>query len=445
MIDKSQSFFEKNAIILKVAAIAFLTLMLLIPTSMILSLVSERKSRQIEASNEISSKWGYEQRVVGPVLAVPYYTYDFDKNLKKINVTRKLAYFLPDELKIDAELNPEVRYRGIFQVAVYGSNISLKGHFSTPKFEINEKNYEVNWKGAYLTLGISDLRGIKESIKFLVNDKEVYCEPGVSLGTLIGSGVTVNFPMDSLSNINRYEFSVDLSLNGSRSISFIPIGKETKASIRSSWNNPSFDGAFLPTDRDISEDGFSANWKILELNRNFPQKWYDRDVKFDSSSFGVSLILPVETYQVTERSIKYAVLFISLTFMIFFFIEILRKLRVHPIQYILVGFGLILFYLLLLSLSEHLGFGPAYLIASSGIVIMIAGYSKSIFNSNKLALLMAGFLILLYAFLYILLQMQDYALLLGSVGLFVILALIMYLSRKIDWYAVESRKNSSED
>jgi inner membrane protein len=443
MIDKNQSFFEKNAVILKVAAIAFLTLMLLIPTAMITSLVSERKGRQIEASNEISSKWGYEQRVVGPILTVPYYTYDLSKDLKKINVTQKLAYFLPEELNINAELNPEVRYRGIFQVAVYGSNIRLDGYFSAPKFELNQSNYEINWKGAFFTLGISDLRGIKESIKFLINETEMYCEPGVSIGGTVGSGVTVNYPINPLSDINKYKFSVNLSLNGSKSISFIPIGKETTASILSAWNNPSFDGAFLPANREINDDGFSANWKILELNRNYPQKWYDRDVKFDSSAFGVSLILPVETYQVTERSIKYAVLFISLTFMVFFFIEILKKLRVHPIQYILVGFGLILFYLLLLSLSEHLGFGLAYIVASAGIVVMISGYSKSIFKSNLLALLMAGFLVLLYGFLYILLQMQDYALVLGSAGLFIILAVIMYLSRKIDWYAIENRNGNS--
>lgn len=441
MIEQSQSFFEKHAVFFKVAVITFLTLMLLIPMAMIRSLVMERKSRLQEATVEIGSKWGYRQQLTGPVLSIPFYTYDLDKDQKRINVSKRMAYFLPEELKVDGEIDPEVRYRGIFQVAVYGSKIKMEGYFKSPTFDIHQPNMEIDWNNAFITLGISDLKGIGDQIQFKWNDHDMKCDPGVLVNDMINSGVTVRNPLADQGEVDQFKFNIEISLNGSESLSFIPVGKETNITIASSWSNPSFDGAFLPAKREINDNGFFAQWKVLELNRNYPQKWYDSKVNFDSSSFGVSLILPVEAYQTTERSMKYAILFIALTFMVYFFIEILKKLRVHPIQYILVGFGLILFYLLLLSLSEQIGFDLAYLIASIATITMITSFSKSIFKNNMLCYLMGGFLLGIYAFLYILLQMQDYALLLGSVALFIILGLVMYLSRNVDWYSVGSKSN----
>ena len=436
MTHETQSFSERNAVLIKITAIAVLTLMLLIPMSMIRSLVSERQARQTEAVTEISSKWGFQQRLTGPILTIPYQTYDLDKDNKRVNIVRHMAYYLPENLKVTGELNPEIRKRGIFEVAVYSSKLKVDGVFKAPQLDISDKYFDVNWTDAFITIGISDLRGIKEDIKFKWNDAEMVCEPGVKIERMIESGVTINKPLQAESSIKEYHFSFDLSLNGSKSISFVPIGKETVVKLTSSWPNPSFDGSFLPENRKISSAGFIADWKVLELNRNFPQKWNDSEVEFQSSAFGVSLLLPIETYQITERSMKYAILFITLTFTVFFFVEIMRKLKVHPIQYVLVGFSLCLFYLLLLSLSEQIGFGIAYLAASAGIVIMIATYSKSIFHNNRLTTILSSILILLYGFLYILIQMQDFALLMGSVGLFIILASVMYLSRKIDWYSI---------
>ncbi|HPJ46861.1 MAG TPA: cell envelope integrity protein CreD [Tenuifilaceae bacterium] len=435
MTEKTQSFFEKNAVIIKISAIAFLSLMLLIPTAMIQSLVSERQQRLNEATHEISSKWGTEQQITGPILTIPYYSHDYDTEKKAEVLTRHLAYFLPENLDVTGDMSPEVRYRGIFQVAVYNTNLNFSGKFKKPTFDASKK-LDVMWEDAYITVGISDLRGIKENIKFGWNGKEVECDPGVKSNSLVESGITVNNALSALDEEPEYKFNFNISLNGSRSLNLVPVGKETKARITSSWQNPSFDGAFLPETREISEEGFDAQWHVLELNRNFPQHWDDYKVRLSEAAFGVSLLLPVDTYQITERSMKYAILFISLTFMVFFFIEIMRKLRVHPVQYILVGFGLVLFYLLLLSLAEQMHFAVAYLIASIGIITMITSYSLSIFKNKKLAAMMAGILILLYVFLYILLQMQDYALLMGSIGLFIILSTIMYLSRKIDWYAI---------
>jgi inner membrane protein len=439
MTQKNLSFTEKNAAIIKVAAITLLILLLLIPIAMIQSLISERNNRLVEATGEISSKWGYQQEITGPVLVVPYLKFNLDKNRERVDLTRHYAYFLPDELKVSGTIKPEIRYRGIFQVAVYNAALKLNGHFTKPVFDLDEPNIEIDWKGAFLNIGISDLRGINQAIVFKWNDLDMPCEPGIFMGNNATSGITVNKPFQAQPDNDAYNFSIDISVNGSSNLSIVPVGKETTTELVSSWKNPGFDGAFLPATRQISDSGFNAQWKVLELNRNFPQKWYDRQINLSESAFGVNLVLPVEGYQITERSMKYAILFFSLTFMIFFFVEILRKLRVHPIQYILVGFGLSLFYLLLLSLSEHLGFGPAYLIASLGIVLMITGYSLSIFRDNKLSMMLGGFLVILYGFLYVLLQMQDYALLMGSLGLFVILALIMFLSRKIDWYTIGNK------
>jgi inner membrane protein len=307
--------------------------------------------------------------------------------------------------------------------------------FKKPTFDVSGK-VDVLWDEAFITIGISDLRGIKETLKFGWNGNELSCDPGVKISNLLESGVTVNDIISTDDGSSDYNFRFSISLNGSNGLSLVPVGRETKARIVSSWQNPSFDGAFLPETREITNNGFDAQWYVLELNRNYPQRWSDYKVRFSESAFGVSLKLPVDTYQITERSVKYAILFISLTFMVFFFVEIMRKLKVHPVQYVLVGFGLVLFYLLLLSLAEQMNFVLAYIIASAGIITMITLYSLSIFKIKKLVALLAAILILLYGFLYILLQMQDYALLLGSVGLFIILSSIMFLSRKIDWYAI---------
>jgi inner membrane protein len=439
MTEKVQTFFEKNAVIIKISAIAFLSLMLLIPTAMINSLVKERQQRLDEATHDISSKWGFEQQITGPILVVPYYSYEYDIEKKGTIKVRHQAYFLPESLEVDGEMVPEVRYRGIFRVAVYNSSLSLKGKFQKPSFEATKKA-GVEWEDAFIILGITDLRGIKENIKFEWNGKEKTCDPGIKNSKIVESGITLNNLLTNNDDETEYGFNFNISLNGSRGLSFVPVGKETRARITSSWQNPSFDGAFLPASREISQTGFVAFWQVLELNRNYPQAWDDTKVNFAESAFGVSLKLPIDTYQITERSMKYAILFIVLTFMVFFFVEIMRKLRVHPVQYILVGFGLVLFYLLLLSLAEQFNFVIAYIIASFGTITMITAYSLSIFKNRKLALIMATILILLYGFLYILLQMQDYALLMGSIGLFIILSSIMYLSRRIDWYSIGGKE-----
>ena len=225
-----------------------------------------------------------------------------------------------------------------------------------------------------------------------------------------------------------------LDLKGSQLLYFTPVGKVTDINLHSKWNNPSFNGAFLPDSRDISGKGFTANWNVLQLNRNYPQVWSNNRHKINNSSFGLNLLLPVDNYQKSYRSIKYAVLFIGFTFLVFFFIEVLNKVFIHPIQYILVGISLVVFYTLLLSISEHLKYNIAFIISAISTLILISGYVKAILKSNKLSFLITGILTILYTFIFVIIQLQDYALLIGSIGIFLILGLVMYFSRKIDWY-----------
>ena len=233
-------------------------------------------------------------------------------------------------------------------------------------------------------------------------------------------------------------------MNGSDGLFFIPVGKETKVELSSPWSNPSFTGSFLPNERQIDSDGFTAEWKILHLNRNFPQQWKGAHYKIDHSFFGVKLRLAVDDYQKIMRTAKYAIMFITLTFLTFFMIELLGKKVIHPIQYILIGFALLIFYTLLLSISEYLTFKFAYLLAGAAIILLISLYTKTVLNSTLQTITIAGVLVLLYGYLYVILQLQDFALLMGSIGLFIVLAVVMYLTRKVDWFTIMSNRQLNE-
>jgi inner membrane protein len=215
---------------------------------------------------------------------------------------------------------------------------------------------------------------------------------------------------------------------------FTPVGKVTDVRLSSAWPNPSFNGAFLPDRRRVGDTGFTANWNVLHLNRNYPQLWTSNKYDISGSAFGIDLLLPVDSYQKTYRSIHYAILFIGFTFLVFFFIEVLNKIFIHPMQYLLVGVALIVFYTLLLAISEHLHFNLAFILSALATLFLIGGYVRAILRSARLTMLISGILTILYAFIFVIIQLQDYALLIGSIGIFIILALVMYFSRKIDWY-----------
>jgi inner membrane protein len=256
--------------------------------------------------------------------------------------------------------------------------------------------------------------------------------PGMKRTDISESGI--HAPVDfTEGQENRFEFDIDL--NGSRSLGFIPLGKETNVKVTSTWNDPSFSGAFLPDDRKIDENGFRASWNILQLNRNFPQNWINDDYSVSESAFGVELITPVDNYQKSDRSVKYAILFIGLTFLVFFFAEVMTKTRIHPVHYLLTGFAVVIFYSLLTALSEHISFNVAYLVSAVVIISMVGVFSKSLYGKWQVTLSVISCLAALYVFLFVILQLTDYSLLLGNIGLVIILAIVMYFSRKIDWYS----------
>ena len=437
----------KNNIYLKLGTIVFITLVLLIPTSMIRSLITEREATQNEAIKEVSSKWAEQQTISGPFVSIPYYRYVKEVSSKdsaeKIVQVKDYLHILPSQLNISGNINPEKRYRGIYEIVVYNSKLEISGTFN--KFDLAALDIQpkdIFFDKAEFVVGIDDLRGIEEQINLSWNNQSISFNPGVSSDDVVKSGINAVVKMDPKDS-STYQFKLSLNLKGSQLLYFTPVGKVTDINLSSDWPNPSFNGAFLPDKREISEKGFKANWNILHLNRNFPQVWTGSQHTISKSSFGIDLILPVDNYQKSYRSIRYAILFIGFTFLVFFFIEVLNKVFIHPVQYILVGVALIVFYTLLLSFSEHMKYNLAFIISALSTLLLIAGYVKAILKSSQLSLLISGILTVLYTFIFVIIQLQDYALLIGSIGIFIILGLVMYFSRKIDWYnlSLEEKKD----
>ncbi len=439
MNDQNLNWFEKlneslsRSMTVKLMSITFITLVLLIPETMITSLIRERENTMNDAVKDVSGKWSGSQQVAGPVLVIPYNYSETDVN-GKIRQVKKSAYFLPDRLDIKSTVTPEKRYRGLYSVIVYKSNIHLSGKFPLPDFTalgIGKK--DVLWRQAHLQIGIDDLRGISDTIALNWGNANYEFNPGNTDKSLFPSGVSAMLPLDSGSNFMP-GFDINISLKGSENLYFVPVGKETTASMSSSWNSPSFTGDFLPANYELTNDGFNAAWKILDYNRNYPQQWTDETQSLSGSAFGVNFLLPADQYLKSLRSSKYAILVIALTFLVFFLVEIMAHKRIHPIQYVLVGLSLTLFYILLLSISEYIGFNLAYLLAALLIILQISLYSRTLFEKSKTSLLMLVFLFVTYGFIYVLLQLEKYSLLVGSLGLFLALGITMYVTRKINWY-----------
>lgn len=431
----------KRSVTIRLLSITFLVLILMIPKSMIKDLINEREWTRNSAVTEVSSKWGESQTITGPIVTVPYLRY-FKTDSGKVVKTTEYAHFLPETLHVQGEVLPERRHRGIYEIVVYNSNLKISGNFFSPDFsEWNISRNNILWDDAFISLGIPDMRGIQDPVNVQWNDGSFPFNPGIETTDVISSGMSVRVPVRQPDSARiNYRFSLDLNLNGSGDLNFVPLGRETTVQLTSNWSNPSFDGNFLPDTNNVTDDGFEAEWKVLHLNRNYPQQWRGAAHHTYDSQFGVRLLLPVDQYQKSTRTAKYAIMIIALTFLIFFFIEIMNAKRIHPIQYILVGLALCIFYALLLSLSEHISFNLAYIAAGVAVIGLITVYAQSMFKSIKLTAVLSGVLVILYGFVFTLLQLQDYALLMGSIGLFIVLAAVMWLSRKIDWYSIASRK-----
>jgi len=440
MEQQEKSFFDRfndwmrSSITIRVLSIGIMILILLIPTSMIQSLIRERQYRSDDAIREVSADWGEIQTITGPVVTIPYKKYYVNEQ-KELYTQTEYAHFLPEKLLINSNIEPEKRHRGIYDVVVYKAQINFQGTFNNIDFsEWKVKKEDVLWDEAFIAIGIPDMRGIEDAIELKWDKNQYSFNPGLETNDVIANGVSTRINISGDDIVNQNSFSFKLNLRGSKELYFIPLGKTTEVELNAPWPDPSFQGAYLPDSSNITNKNFSANWQLLHLNRNYPQKWLGNQYNVSNSAFGVSLLVPVDHYQKSERSAKYAIMIIAFTFLIFFFVEVLNRIRIHPIQYFLVGLALIIFYTLLLAISEHISFNLSYIISSIATIAMVTLYSKSIYKNTKQTTITGLTLIILYGFIYVTLQLQDYALLMGSIGLFIVMAIVMYLSRKVNWY-----------
>lgn len=420
----------------KIIVIVILVLAMIIPIEMISSLVREREHRKEYANSDVSSKWGMEQTIIGPVITIPYKTYlESDGKLKE---TINYKHFLPNKLLINGNLNSHIRERGIYEVVLYESSLKISGNFDKNTLsDFVNQNKDILWQQATLSLGVSDMKGIQGEPELFLGEQKLEIEPGIIIKDIFPSGISAN--NIEFGQKQQIDFDLKINLNGSKSLYFVPIGKNNIVELQSNWETPSFVGSFLPKQHNIDDKGFSSNWEISHLNRNYPQSWTGSKYKDEiyNSKYGVNLYVSADVYKQSIRSIKYAILFIIITFATFFCTEILNGNKVHPFQYLLIGITISIYYVLLLSLSEHINFDYAYLISSIVTVLIIWGYSKTIFTQKpQLPIFISGVLSILYAYLYMLLQLADYALLVGAIGIFISITVLMFITRKINWYEI---------
>lgn len=418
----------------RLALVGALSLVLMIPLAMVRGLVQERAQLKWHAEQAIEQRWSRAQTVTGPMLRVPVEQWRETNNGRRLFKSFRLL--LPDELKAEASLDVAQRYYGIYQTPVYTAQLKFTGHFEPDSWVGIEG--DVRWSEAQLVLPLSDVRGL-QAATVAAGGIARELAPIPLTGRLRNA---VGFSLDLLSapGALRSEivaFDFELALAGTKSLQFIPIGKQNQFSLQGNWGDPSFVGAYLPLQRQVDDDVFSASWRVLGLNRGFGQIVQDQDEATGllmGAAFGVELFQPAGIYQQSERAVKYGMLFVALTFMGLFIFEALSRTRLHPVQYLLLGLALCTFYIVLLALSEHTGFGWAYLLAATALVGMIGGYTMAILPQRRQGIVCGGLLAGVYVLLYWLLISESYSLLVGALALLGMLGAIMYLTRQVDWF-----------
>ena len=446
LVASARNWFSRHALFFKIIAIGFFVLLLLIPLALVEGTLSERQSRYNEAVSSITAPWGGSQHIIGPILVVPF-TYKVEteewaagvigatpsKNKIVREYTRE-AYFLPDQLNVQGALEPSERKRSIYTAHVYTAALHITGRFDKPDFAFTGiTNAQPQWDRARVCFAISDLRGVRETLTLAWAGQTVPMLPGA--GFTQGSGLHAVLPAQAAQN--AAEFSLTLNLNGSDALMLAPLARNTKMSLKSPWPDPSFCGDYLPVQRTISPDGFEAQWEMSLYARSLPQQWHSdqgakiSDADLNKGAFGVRLMPAVSAYRIVERAIKYGILFIALTFTIFFLFEALAKIRLNSLNYLLVGATLCVFFLGLLALSEFIAFAAAYAVSAAIATLMIGLYCARILRGARRALLVSAMLGCVYAYLYFVLRMEDYALLAGTAALFAVLGAIMYATRNL--------------
>jgi inner membrane protein len=447
---------RRFALFLKIASICLTIALLHVPLLMTRGILDERQDYQFQATEEIAGIWGGRQLVTGPVLAVPYaYKAPVVRSkvvngravqVEEIELVAAMAYFLPDTLGISGSVEPEVRHRGIYDAVVYSTKVKLAGSFQPDFAAAGIEADRIDWDKTRLFFGVSDLRGVRSVGPVTING-------GAELPFDSADGVPATFLplMAKIPNAAagaKLDFVFEAALQGSERLSFAPVGRTTSVQLKSIWPDPSFLGASLPVKRTVGATGFDATWESAHFSRGFPQSWTSRLVeneaqsrKIEAAGFGVGFTQPVNGYSVVGRAQKYGVLFFVLVFAVFFLFEITARLRIHPLQYLLVGAALCLFFLGFLALSELWPTARAYAVAAAACTGMIALYAWSFLKTGLRTLVIGGGLGGTYAYLYFVIQSQDYALVAGTAALFAALAFVMFCTRRIDWYDLDLTRN----
>jgi inner membrane protein len=429
---------------LRLAIMGVILIALTVPLAMTNAVVGERTSRRDSVASEVSHDWGAPQAIAGPVLSVPYGYSWVDANGRKQAATIR-HYVLPESLAIEGTLEPQVRRRSIFNVLVYTARLKMRGRFRPPQLrDLQPPPDAVLWDQATLHLGVADPRGIAQAADVTWDGRSRGLVPAIAGVGLFDSGVQAAADGLGPDRTEPIAFALELQLKGTREIRLVPSAGETTVALASSWPHPSFVGRTPELPR-LNESGFEASWRVPSFGRGIPSAWTGTESSLaqklqqqaQAAAFGVALIQPVDIYVQADRAVKYAVLVILITFVMAFLWEITSAVLLHPVQYIFVGFALCVFYLLLLSLAEHRGFDQAYAIASSATILLLAWYWSWVLQGWVQGLLMAVALSVLYGCLYLLLRLEDYALLAGSIGVFAMLALVMFLTRRVDWYQLK--------
>lgn len=423
----------------KAALIGVIVLVLLIPLAMLRGVVTERAGLREQAFQRVAEGWGGAVTAGGPMLVVPTEQHVIIDDKRR--PLRRDVYLLPAKLTadMDVKLDPEPRYVGIYGVPVYLSSLRLRGEFdlSSLRTQMEQSDVTYLWSQSRVRLPLSNVSSLREIKQANLAGEQLQLGPA---GPGVFRGVEARIDLTQLYQTATATFDFGAVIAGSRAVSMLPLGSVTTMNLTSDWPHPSFQGAFFPVERSISDQGFQARWQVLELNRSYGQVWHEGEVSeaaLADSAFGVRLFQPVDIYQRGERAVKYAVLFIALTFLTFFAWEQVTHNRLHPLQYLLVGLALSTFYLLLIALSEHVAFVLAYVVSAAALVLLIGSYLAGALHSARRGVVAGAAMSLVYGLLYMLVLSEDYSLLLGSIILFVALAAVMLATRRVDWYRIK--------
>ncbi len=428
-----------NKTFIKAIITAVLVLALLIPTAFIQELITERENRQHEVLAEVSNKWSGPQTITTPYIVVPYLSIEKNAEGKDITKEKQLIFF-PENLHVKTNLTPEIRHRSIYTVLLYRSFSSISGDFKIKLPDaISIKMLQL--QKATFCIGVADFKGIENKSAVHFNNDSLEMNPGLPSSLLDSIGISTPILLTEANLTNSLPFATTLQIKGSDHIRFTPFAGKSSFKMSSVWKTPVFDGNSLPDNHIVNDSGFKANWIFNKTNLPFGTVLNNTKIDKHQFSFGLNMVNPSNHYTKTMRCAKYAILFIGLTLALFFTIEILQAKPMHPVQYILIGFALVIFFTLLLSIGEFIIFNLAFIIAAAATIALITLFAYNHFKKWKTAGLFALVLTMQYTFIFILIQMEDKALLIGSIGLFIVLAFIMFATRKLNWYESNLPKN----